>query len=73
MSRSVTMDYDTLRERETPYMRIFTKPEPVAYGPGAHQGYCWPSLGEPCGECHRCDHPAAPEQELADDYERNEH
>lgn len=20
----------------------------------AGQGYCWPSLGEPCGECHRC-------------------
>lgn len=20
----------------------------------SHQGYCWPSLGEPCGECHRC-------------------
>lgn len=22
--------------------------------PDAHQGYCWPSLGEPCGSCHRC-------------------
>lgn len=19
-----------------------------------YQGYCWPSLGEPCGNCHRC-------------------
>jgi hypothetical protein len=20
----------------------------------APQGYCFPSLGEPCGDCHRC-------------------
>jgi hypothetical protein len=32
-------------------------------------GYCWPTLGEDCGNCHRC----APEQELADDYQRNDH
>ena len=31
-----------------------------------HQGYCWPSLGEPCGQCHRCrdDYPHQPHGNL---------
>jgi len=28
-------------------LRLY-KPEP------REQGYCWPTLGEPCGHCHRC-------------------
>lgn len=35
-----------------------------------HSPYCFPTLGEACGNCHRC---TAPEQELADEYERNDH
>lgn len=28
-------------------------------GAGEWQGYCWPALGEPCGQCHRCGSPKA--------------
>ena len=27
------------------------------------QGYCFPSMGEPCGDCHRCMPPLCPTRE----------
>lgn len=26
------------------------------------QRYCWPTLGEPCGNCHRCTEPERKDQ-----------
>jgi len=30
-----------------------------------HQGYCWPTLGEACGNCHRCTDPVETERDEA--------
>lgn len=54
----------------------------MIYGLMQPRRYCWPSLGEPCGNCHRCGPPKPrrafpaweePEHELTDDYQRNDH